>query len=291
MGIRKLAAGGIVAAVLALALAGCGPAGRTTVTFALTDAPVDNALVSAVNVTVSGVRINESATAVEGDGTWTSIGIDPPQTLDLLSLQNGLTGALGSVQLAGGTQINQVRLQVDSVQVVYNGTPYTASVSSGDTTGLKIVGAFDVPLSGAMTVTIDFDARKSIVLTGPSWSPPAFRLKPVLRAVVDGEAGSISGTGPANHVIYAYRYADGVTSWSAAEETPNADGLAFTGAYSSAATADPNVDGIFTYRLAFLEGGTYDLVVVDPAAGTVAKIVTGVTVTAGHDTVQDITLP
>lgn len=270
----------LIAAVAILALVGCPTAlqaPQVKVNFALTDAPVDDDLVTAVRITVSGVRVNESADADEG--TWTDIVVDPPVPVDLLTLQDGVTFAIGSAWLPGGTQINQIRLVVDGAEIDYDGTTYPARLSTADTTGLKIVRAFDVPLTGEITIALDFDARRSIVMTGPP-PAPTFKLKPVLRAVVEGEAGSICGTGPADHVVYAYR--DG--TWADSEATADAEGLTFTHAYTSAGLGDPDTDGVWTYRLSFLEPGVYDVVLVEDAGGTVVTIASDVTVTERHAT-------
>jgi hypothetical protein len=270
----------MVTAAAILALVGCQATLQeplVKVNFALTDAPVDDELVTAVRITVSGVRVNESADADEG--TWTDIVVDPPVPVDLLTLQDGVTLAIGSVWLPVGTQINQIRLTVDGAEIDYDAATYQAKLSTADTTGLKIVRAFDVPLTGETTIAVDFDARKSIVMTGPPLAP-TFKLKPVLRAVVEGEAGSISGTGPADHVAYAYR--DG--TWADSEAIPDAEGLTFTQAYTSAGLGDPDTDGVWTYRLSFLEPGVYDLVLVEDAGGTVVTIASDATVTERHTT-------
>ncbi len=270
----------IVTAVAILALVGCQAALQAPlvkVYFALTDAPVDDELVTAVRITVSGVRVNGSADPDEG--TWTDIVVDPPVPVDLLTLQDGVTFAIGSTWLPGGTQINQIRLAVDGAEIDYDGTTYPAKLSTADTTGLKIVRAFDVPLAGEITIAVDFDARRSIVMTGPP-PAPTFKLKPVLRAVVEGEAGSICGTGPADHVVYAYR--DG--TWADSEAIADAEGLTFTHAYTSAGLGDPDTDGVWTYRLSFLEPGVYDLVLVEVAGGTVVTIASDATVTERHAT-------
>lgn len=273
----------LVAAIAVLSLVGCcpqvmqdpqdTPESLVKVSFVLTDAPVDDEKVDAVNVTVSGVRVNESADAESGDGTWRDIVVDPPAPVDLLVLQNGVTFPIGSTELPGGVQINQIRLVVDAVEVVYDGVAHQATMPSGDTTGLKIVGAFDVPLTGEITIAVDFDARRSIVMTGPP-PDPAFRVKPALRAVVTGEAGSISGAGPADRIVYAYRPAD----WSPTE-APDYDK-----AYTSAALADPDADGVSTYRLAYIEPGFYTLVLVDPAGVADDVVVEDIEVTAGRTT-------
>lgn len=249
-----------LAVVAALAFACAEPDG-VSIGFALTDAPIDESLVTAVNVTVGEVAVNESADAsiADGDGSWKKVTIDPPVTINLLDLRNGLSEELGErIVLAGGTQINQIRLGVDAVQVMEGDVAATTTMPS--TTGLKIVNAFRVPLSGAVTVTIDFDVRKSVVLSGSTYI-----VKPALRAVVDNEAGQLTGSVPTG-VVTVYAYTDG-TYVDAEATTANADGLYFTGAYTSA-----TVKADATYVLAFMDAGTYDLYGVDSTGTVIATL-------------------
>ncbi len=271
----------LVIAAIFLAVS-CNPAGNTaTVNFAITDAPVDSSTITAVKAMISSVAINESADANIADdaGSWTILSISPAREIDLLKLQNGVAEALGGFELIGGTQINQIRLGVDSVIITDGGVDNTATIPSK--TGLKIVNSFDVPLSGAVTITIDFDARKSIVVTGGA--NISYKVKPVLRAVIDNEAGKITGTALADSVVYAYSG----TSWNqTTETTANADGLMFTGAYASASA---KTDG--TYVLAYLDAGTYTLVSVKKADNSILKVVADVAVTAGTTTSAISTVP
>lgn len=258
-------------AVAALAFS-CAEPNDVSVGFALTDAPIDESHVTAVNVTVSEVAVNESADAslADGDGSWKTVTIDPPVTINLLDLQGGLYEDLGDpIVLAGGTQINQIRLGVDAVQVMEGDVAAVTTMPSA--TGLKIVNAFRVPPSGAITVTVDFDVRKSVVLTGSTYV-----VKPVLRAVVDNEAGQLTGTVPAG-VVTVYAYTDG--SYVDAEATTaNADDLYFTGAYTSA-----TVKADATYVLAFMDAGAYDLYGVDSTGAVIAEL-QGAVVTEGDVT-------
>jgi len=267
----------VFASLVAIALAASCTEGGVAVGFALTDAPISELSgVTEVNVTVSSVSINESAdgTISDSDGSWKTVAIDPAIKLNLLELQNGEISQLGdSLVLTGGTQINQIRLGVDAVEIVDGTDTHTAEIPSANRTGLKIVKAFQVPLTGAATITIDFDVRKSIVVRGNG----DYVVKPVLRAVVDNEAGMITGTVPSG-VVTVYAYADG--TWSDTEATTaNTDGLYYTGAYTSALV----VTAGSTYTLAFLEAGTYDLYGVD-STGTVVAQLADVGVAAGDPT-------
>lgn len=283
----KAAALSVLAVVLVMGLASCGDlfAGASdgvSVTFAITDAPIDESLVTEVNITVETVSVNTSADAQidDTDGSWTVMTLATPVTLNLLDLQGGLSEALGEgLVIDGGTQINQIRLGIadDSVTVVDNTGSHVATIPSANRSGLKIVNAFDVPLTGELGITIDFDVRKSVGRTGNSGD---YFIRPVLRAVVDNEAGQITGTVPSGTTtVYAYANDTFATS----ESTENADGLTYAGAYTSAA---PTV--ALAYTLAFLEAGTYDLYGVD-STGTVVASKADVVVTEG-DTIASQTL-
>ncbi|MBU0936925.1 MAG: DUF4382 domain-containing protein [Spirochaetes bacterium] len=249
----------VLLAAIMLMLVSCNPAADAEISFALTDAPVDSSTISAVTISVSKVSVNQSTDGNISDnhGSWIDLPIEPAVVVNLLDLQNGATEVLGNLPIAGGTQINQIRLTVDSLVVTDNGSDITASIPS--TTGLKIVNAFQVPLSGNVSVTIDFDVRKSLVENAGG-----YMLKPAIRAVVDNEAGKITGTAPAGSIIYAYA---GDTWNEAAETTANADGLKFTAAYSSTLAADAG-----TFTLAFMDAGLYTLVAVAVADDSILYI-------------------
>jgi len=264
----------VFTSLIAIALvAACSEPGDVSVGFALTDAPITESLVTAVNVTVSSVSINASAdqNLSDTDGSWETVTIAPAITVNLLELQDGIFEDLGDpLILTGGTQINQIRLGVDSVEIMEGAVAKTAIMPSA--TGLKIVNAFQIPLSGAVTITIDFDVRKSIVANAGG-----YLVKPVLRAVIDNEAGTITGSVPAGvTTIYAYEN----DLYTASEATPTVvDGLVYTNAYTSALV----VAASSTYTLAFLDAGTYDLYGVD-ATGTVVAQLADVIVTADTTT-------
>lgn len=260
-----------VLAAAALAVS-CSEPGDVSVGFALTDAPISELSgVTAVNVTVSSVSVNESENGAvgDGDGSWKTVAISPALTVNLLDLQNGVSETLGdSLVLTGGTQINQIRLGLDLVEVVKDTTTVEATMPSA--TGLKIVNAFQIPLSGAVTITIDFDVRKSIVSNAGG-----YLVKPVLRAVIDNEAGTITGSVPSGvTTVYAYMN----DTFVAAESTANSDGLKYTNAYTSALVKDDQ-----TFTLAFLEAGVYDLYGVT-ADGVATATLPDVVVTADATT-------
>lgn len=277
----KLAVG---AALAALALASCSSGSDTaTVSFELTDAPVGTQDVQSVFVKFGGLEINESGTAAEGDGSWIEVPIDAEAEYDLLSLTSGVTALLGEVPLAPATQVNQIRFLDPEIAIVETADPATRiPCVLASATGLKIVNAFAVPSTGSITLTVDFDVRKSLVYTSGE-----YRMKPALRAVAEGEAGAIAGELAEGYAVYAYK--DGSYDAEAEEADGDADGILFENSVTGATPHD--VSGVFRYMLAFLEPGTYDLVVLNLGTAAVdSSTYADIAVESGATTHQDIAI-
>jgi hypothetical protein len=222
------------------------------VNFSLTDAP-DTGDLTHVMITVSEIKVNESSSAGEEGSGWRTLALVPPVEYDLLTLTNGVVAGMGELEIAGGSQINQIRFKIDKAQVSSDdGTTFTnLTVPSGS---VRIVNSFQVPLSGEIGITLDFDVRKSLVLTGAG----VYILKPAIRAIVDNEAGWITGTAPAGAFVYLYAdgdYEEGVEP-TASTTTAGVESPAFPNAYTSTVA---NAEGNF--KLSFLDPGTYDIVV------------------------------
>jgi hypothetical protein len=124
----------------------------------LTDAPAE---LDQVWVDIGSVEIESAA-----DG-WRTL-TDGPQRFDLLTLQNDVTAALGGATLTAGAY-GQLRLVVDSAEVVTGGVTEPLRIASGAQTGIKI--ALDTTFEDDMTYTLvlDFDAARSVKHTGQGW--------------------------------------------------------------------------------------------------------------------------
>lgn len=176
----------------AFILAGCniGSSGTGTLSLDVTDAPIDSAV--EVNVVFNGVVI------IGGEGGRTEILYDDPKTINLLELQNGLTESLLDEHPLPAGEYEQIRLLVDvdqeqgSSNIVLDDGTHFLTIPSGPQTGLKLVSGFTVPVNDSIALTIDFDLRKAIVLTGGS--NPTYKLKPALRLLDNSEVGRIEGT-------------------------------------------------------------------------------------------------
>lgn len=254
--------------ILAFSLMGCGddddPTGNGTqspgtLRVSLTDAPTPIEGVEALHITVSEVRVNPNS---GDDGQWYDILPDTltaeERTFDLLELANGNRVILGEEDLPPG-DYEQIRLVVEESVVTVDGTVYPLKIPSGSTSGLKILFDFEVESDQLIGVTLDFDVGRSLIATPPGSTN--FKLKPVIRAVIDELSGSISGA-----VLPT-----GIDAMVMAVSEDLAD-TATT--YVDADTGD--------YFLGALLAGSWDVTALAP--GHVSQTTAGVSVLAGEDT-------
>ena len=259
MNTRRITAGLAVLALL-IGLAGCSKAPTTGglghVTVHLTDAPGDY---EHVNLVVTGVSIHrETADTTGEDGGWESLPQDSTKVYDLLELRNGVFAQIAGGDVPAG-HYTQIRLKLGAgSNVVVDGNTYPLTVPSGMQSGYKLVGEFDVPAGGGVELTLDFDAARSIHLTGNS----RYMLRPTVRVIVNQVAttGSIMG-----HLL---------------PEGTAASVYAISGPDTVQTTA-AGADGRFT--LAALLAGTYS-VAIDADTTYRDTTITGVAVTAGSTT-------
>jgi len=236
---------------LGFATFGCGrvtsPRGTGTVRVSLTDAPAD----------YDSVVLHIAEVAVHRDGPdnagWFTVST-PDSLFDLLMLRNGVFTGLGSVTVPAG-HYTQARLILGpGSYLVVSGERHDLTVPSGMQTGLKLIGGFDVPAGGLVDIGIDFDAARSIHVTGNG----RYMLKPTARVQVFATTGSITGkVSPAD---------------------PPSGVFAVAGADTVASTITGG-DGAFA--LALLSAGTYD-VRIDAPEGFRDTTITGVSVTVGQ---------
>lgn len=189
---------------LATALAACGGGGSGsgggagTMSFSVTDNPGDY---EHVYVTISGIRVNQSASEEASGSGFEEITLSNPQRIDLLDLQNGNFTDLGDLTLPAGNYKQARLVLVDNVNdgapfenaVVLKSDPNTEialTTPSAQQSGLKVNIDVDVSAGEIADLRIDFDANKSVVQRGNSGQ---YNLKPVLRAVPVLTSG-ISGT-------------------------------------------------------------------------------------------------
>jgi hypothetical protein len=150
----------------------------------LVDAP---AAYEAVNISVVRVEVHrESSDSTAGWYVLNTL----PGTYDLLKLRNGAQVVLGDTMLPPGSY-SQIRLIIgDGSNIVVNGSSHPLEIPSGPQTGLKLIHSFVIVPYALYEVIVDFDAGRSIVVTGNG----RYKLKPVLRAQARQISGDIEGS-------------------------------------------------------------------------------------------------
>lgn len=249
-------------ALLAVSLMSCTEeSAKGKVQLYITDAPVDDANVDAVFLSITGVELKNN------DGWQTVASYDEPVTVNILDYQQGNALFLTEEELSAGTY-TEARLLLDApaenVAAASNpgcylrykdGSTQALFIPSGAQSGYKVKGSFTLAAGGTVAVTLDFDVRKSIVVAGAS---ERYLLKPVVRLVANQEAALLEGdyldlAEGTRVVVYAYE----AGAFSVSESEPNTEGIRFPNAITS---TQLNAEGEFT--LAFMNAGDYELVFV-----------------------------
>jgi len=224
--------------------------GQARLNIYLTDAA---AVYDSVNITFSEVsaHIDSSWIIIKGD----------PLTVDLLEWGNGRKLLVGSADVPAG-KYTQVRLRIDDALIGVKGEVYPLSVPSGAQTGLKFGPEFTIEEGSTYDLVIDFDARRSIVTTGPPENPKSYKLKPHIRVVATAASGSISGiVSNPEHRPMAFAVAGGDTVTSSLVD--NKDGyfmLGFLPAAEYHVAVLDTLGGLFQQdNVPVTAGDTYDL--------------------------------
>lgn len=201
------------ALLLVLAVAGCSNSttspGFGTMILRMTDAPAD---FQEVNLEITQVSAHLGGAGTDSDSTsgWQVLRAESIN-VDLLTLRNGVFTTLALAEVPAG-HYTQIRLKLGAgSNVVVDGVTYPLTVPSGLQSGYKLVGSFDVPTNGVLTLALDFDAARSIVLTGSG----TYLLKPTVRVMPISTAGSITGhvlPESVSTTVYAIQAADTIGS-------------------------------------------------------------------------------
>ena len=187
---------------LAAILSACGDGGvtdnvngrdgmdHTRLTLKVTDAPLD--LVTEVWIQFTAVDLKPL------DADSLHFELASPQNINLLSL----TGAkseilLQNVSIPSG-DYEWIRLAVnasrDGIQDSYvrllDGSEPELDIPSGSTSGLQVGNGFTADAAIPLQLTIDFDLRKSIAVTGSG----DYIFRPTLQLIDDSIAGTLGGT-------------------------------------------------------------------------------------------------
>lgn len=240
-------------------------AGQGEVEFEITDAPIDDASIKSVVVTVADVKV---------DGQ--SVSGFSKQTIDLMAYQEGKTKLLGSSVMDARTYSN-VTLVLDLETDAQGNSPgcyalgqdnvkYRLKSTTSGTTEIVINQAWKPVKDTKTNVVMDFDLRKSIRYS----EDPAIRysfvsdnnLKAAVRLVTRANAGTVKGTyqDDANvdaDKIIVYAYKKGTFNASTETQPEGVDGIYFKNAVASAEVKE-SLTGSY-YTLAYLQEGEYEL--------------------------------
>jgi hypothetical protein len=228
----------------------------------ITDAPVDDANVEAVVISVNKIEMN-------GPRGWEPVKeFDTPFSINILDYQNGKSYFVTDANVTAGAYTEArfvLNADTDMNATVTNppcfirykdGSKQPLFIPSGTTSGYKAKGTVEVVANSTTEVTLDFDARRSIVEAGNSGK---FILKPTVRLVANTVAAKVEGSFTDFHdysKVVAYLYEKG--SYTSAEATVTDESEA---RFSNSVTSTMlNTSGDFTF--AFLAPGSYDVVLV-----------------------------
>lgn len=179
-------------------------ASATTTESAVTKAGVDTpGNITKAEVTIERVAIVPSEDSEDGDAEEGGLEVlsEGEMTVDLTTLQDGVTEMLGEVSIPEGdySQIRLVTAREATVNYVdANGGEQEAALTlpSADETGIKVnFDTFSIDDSADdVEITLDFSVDESFVQTGETGN---YLFKPVVQAeaVVTGEESDSDGTG------------------------------------------------------------------------------------------------
>jgi len=224
----------------------------------ITDAPVDDANVKAVFVTIADVKVDGQS--LQGFNKT---------TIDILALQNGNTEVLALADIDAKSYTNITLVldhdtdesgnQVGCYLETQDGTKHRLTSSDID---VQVNYNFDIAANTTTNLVVDFDLRKSIRRTTGGSSQYSFvataELRNALRVVTKSRVGTIKGScndevvNNAKVIVYAY-HKDGLNPSTEIQGSTTSN-LRFHNAVTSA-----EVDANGNYELHFLEAGTYEL--------------------------------
>jgi hypothetical protein len=241
------------------------PSGTGEVEFEITDAPIDDANVKGVFVTVADIKV---------DGK--SVSGFTKQTIDLKAYQDGNTKFLGSTQMAAKSY-STITLVLD-VKEDENGNEPGCYVLSQDNSKYRLKSTADGKMELALKqfwkvrneattkIVMDFDLRKSLRYDEDPLLRYSFvsdaNLKAAVRVVEKENSGTIKGTYQQNSSVDAdrivvYAYKKGTFNASTETQAQGEDQITFKNAIASAQVKQGLTGKVYT--LAYLPEGDYEL--------------------------------
>ena len=230
-------------------------------TVEITDAPIDDADVEAVFVTVAEVRVNGEASAA----------FPAAKTIELSAYSGGSTFRLAediAVDAEADARV-EIVLDVESDATATgpgayvlraDGTKDPLAFGTANVVTLGAAAAFDIEADATTRVVADLDLRKAVERDDSGAEPDytflsEARLRSSSRMVDVGLTGEVTGSAeagaerPEGEILVVYAFAAGSYSHDAAVESDFAE-----------ATASATVDAEGEYAIAFLPAGEYEIV-------------------------------
>lgn len=272
--LKKLGYACLAILTLTFTLSSCSDddevSGTGSATFEVADAPIDNAEVNGVFVTITDVKINgETASSFTG-----------ATTVDLLALQEGRTEVLAEEDLDAGTYSN-ITFTIDLATDADGNSPGSYVMTTNGKQALELDGQDEIELvaSGSYEIlanttnnfVVDFDLRKMIKAEGSGvTSDDNYTLvtkseaDAALRIVTKQNAGNIVGTvdmsefeGADKVIVYAYK--KGTFNAETEAQGQGQSQIEFANAVSSSVVKG-NLTNTGTFELNFMTEGEYELV-------------------------------
>lgn len=229
--------------------------------FEVTDAPIDNAEVEAVFVTITNVSVDGKS--LEGFSAT---------TVNLAALVNGKTAALGNLDLEAD-MYSSIVFELDFDEDINGNYPGCYVQKANDekdalvasSNKIEITDKFEVLANATNVIVVDFDLRKTIKEEKDGLSSDfnfvtMSELSAGIRTVNSEMAGKISGNvNDANDTsdkIIVYAYEEGTFDADVETKGSGESDVTFANAITSS-----EVSGISgSYSLDFLEEGEYELI-------------------------------
>lgn len=241
------------------------PMGQGEVEFEITDAPIDDASVKSVVVTIAEVKV---------DGQ--SLAGFTKQTIDLKAYFDGNTKVLGNAVMDAKTYSNVVLvLDLDAdaqgnspgcYVLGQDNTKYKLKSAATGKTDIVINQSWKAVKNTKTKIVMDFDLRKSIRYSDDPSIRYSFvsdnNLKAAVRLVAKERSGTIKGTYQEDsnteaEKIIVYAYKKGTFNASSETQAQGTDGIYFKNAVASTEVKESLTGKVYT--LAFLQEGDYEL--------------------------------
>lgn len=241
-------------------------------TFKMTDAPIDNADVEGVFVTIADVKVDgQSLTGFS------------KTTVELSSLVNGQTETLGNLDLKSGTYSSlELILDYESDQTGSFPGCYVALVDGtkdkieSSSSTITIHDSFEIFASNNNEIIIDFDLRKTVkedesTLSSDFDFVSVSEISAGIRTVNEETTGRISGnvndSENTSDKIVVYAYEKGAFNAEVETKGQGESNIQFANAVTSSAVTGLNN----SYSLNFLKEGEYELIYVSYSQGENSK--------------------